>query len=91
MSDTIPTPLQYQRGFGYNSRRFAYVRRSPTAELCGVQKTKTMNIVITGSLGHIGKPLTEELVYKGHHVKVISSKPEKQADIQAVGATDIVA
>ena len=46
-----------------------------------------MNIVITGSLGHIGKPLTDELVGKGHHVTVISSKPEKQGDIEAVGAT----
>ena len=51
------------------------------------KKTKTMNIIITGSLGHIGKPLTEELVQKGHHVTVISSKPQKQADIEAVGAT----
>lgn len=46
-----------------------------------------MNIVITGSLGHIGKPLTEELVGKSHRVTVISSKPQKQADIEAVGAT----
>ena len=46
-----------------------------------------MNIVITGSLGHIGKPLTNELIQKGHHVTVISSKPEKQADIDALGAT----
>ena len=46
-----------------------------------------MNIVITGSLGHIGKPLTEELAQKGHHVTVISSKPQKQADIEAAGAT----
>ena len=45
-----------------------------------------MNIVITGSLGHIGKPLTEELVQKGHHVTVISSKSEKQADIETLGA-----
>lgn len=46
-----------------------------------------MNIVITGSLGHIGKPLTDELVQKGHYVTVISSKPERQADIEAAGAT----
>ena len=37
-----------------------------------------MKIVVTGSLGHIGKPLTEELVQKGHSVTVISSKAEKQ-------------
>lgn len=45
-----------------------------------------MKIVITGSLGHISKPLTQELVKKGHAVTVISSKPEKQIDIEALGA-----
>ncbi len=46
-----------------------------------------MNIVITGSLGHIGKPLTDELLQKGHHVTVISSTPQKQVAIEALGAT----
>jgi uncharacterized protein YbjT (DUF2867 family) len=46
-----------------------------------------MKIIVTGSLGHIGKPLTEELVQKGHTVTVISSKPERQKDIEALGAT----
>jgi len=46
-----------------------------------------MNFVITGSLGHISKPLTEELVQKGHAVTVVSSKPEKQKDIEALGAS----
>lgn len=46
-----------------------------------------MKIIITGSLGHISKPLTETLVQKGHAVTVISSKPEKQAAIEALGAT----
>jgi len=45
-----------------------------------------MNIVITGSIGNIGKPLTRELVGKGHAVTVISSKAERQADIEALGA-----
>ncbi len=45
-----------------------------------------MKIVVTGSLGHISKPLTQELVKKGHSVTVISSKPEKQQDIEALGA-----
>jgi len=45
-----------------------------------------MKITITGSLGHISKPLTQELVRKGHSVIVISSKPEKQKDIEALGA-----
>ncbi|MEH2256040.1 NAD(P)H-binding protein [Nostoc sp.] len=43
--------------------------------------------IVTGSLGNIGKPLAEELVQKGHTVTVISSKPEKQKDIEALGAT----
>ena len=46
-----------------------------------------MKIIITGSLGHISKPLTEELIKKGHTVTVISSKPEKKAAIQELGAT----
>ncbi len=45
-----------------------------------------MKIIITGSLGHISKPLTEELVRKGHHVTVISSNPEKQKDIENLDA-----
>jgi len=45
-----------------------------------------MKIVITGSLGNIGKPLTKELVDKGHQVTVISSNPERQKDIEALGA-----
>lgn len=46
-----------------------------------------MKITLTGSLGHIGKPLTASLVQKGHSVTVISSKPEKQKDIEELGAT----
>jgi uncharacterized protein YbjT (DUF2867 family) len=45
-----------------------------------------MKIIVTGSLGHISKPLTEELVGKGHSVTVISSKAERQQDIEALGA-----
>ncbi len=46
-----------------------------------------MKIIVTGSLGNISKPLTEELAKKGHAVTVISSNPEKQAAIEALGAT----
>lgn len=46
-----------------------------------------MKIIVTGSLGHISKPLTEELVQKGHKVTVISSKAERQKEIEALGAT----
>jgi len=45
-----------------------------------------MNIVVTGSLGHISRPLTEELVNKGHNVTVISSKQERQQEIEVLGA-----
>jgi len=45
-----------------------------------------MNIVLTGSLGRIGKPLAQDLVQKGHSVTVISSKQERQKDIEALGA-----
>jgi uncharacterized protein YbjT (DUF2867 family) len=46
-----------------------------------------MKVVVTGSLGHVGKPLTIELAGTGHQVIVISSQPEKQKDIEALGAT----
>lgn len=45
-----------------------------------------MNIVIAGSLGHISKPLTETLVQQGHTVTLISSKADRQADIETLGA-----
>jgi uncharacterized protein YbjT (DUF2867 family) len=44
-----------------------------------------MKITITGSLGHIGKPLVQELVKKGHSVTVISSQNERRNDIEALG------
>ncbi|HET6255215.1 MAG TPA: NAD(P)H-binding protein [Puia sp.] len=46
-----------------------------------------MKIVLTGSLGHIGKPLAQELIQKGHQVTVISSNPAKQTEIGSLGAT----
>ena len=45
-----------------------------------------MKFIVTGSLGNISKPLAQELVQKSHRVTVISSKPEKQKDIEAIGA-----
>ncbi len=45
-----------------------------------------MKITVTGSLGHISKPLTIELVQKGHHITVISSSQEKQKEIEDLGA-----
>jgi uncharacterized protein YbjT (DUF2867 family) len=46
-----------------------------------------MKIVVTGSLGHISKPLAEELVQKGHEVTVISSSADRKQAIEALGAT----
>ncbi|OGX82126.1 NAD(P)H-binding protein [Hymenobacter coccineus] len=46
-----------------------------------------MKIVITGSLGNISQPLAKTLVQQGHAVTVISSKADKQAAIEALGAT----
>lgn len=51
---------------------------------------KAMNIVLTGSLGNIGKPLTKLLVAKGHLVKVISSKAEREGEIEELGAVPAI-
>ena len=45
-----------------------------------------MKITITGSLGNISRPLAIELVQKGHDITVISSKAERQKEIEAIGA-----
>jgi uncharacterized protein YbjT (DUF2867 family) len=45
-----------------------------------------MKLVLTGSLGHISLPLTKELVQEGHEVTVISSKADRQKEIEALGA-----
>ncbi|MDR6460354.1 uncharacterized protein YbjT (DUF2867 family) [Chryseobacterium vietnamense] len=45
-----------------------------------------MNIVLTGSIGNIGNPLTKELVNKGHEVTVISSNEKRREAIEALGA-----
>lgn len=46
-----------------------------------------MKIIVTGSLGHISKPLTQQLVQEGHTITVISSDAGKQKHIEASGAT----
>ncbi|MFD2873225.1 NAD(P)H-binding protein [Mucilaginibacter ximonensis] len=46
-----------------------------------------MKFIVTGSLGNISKPLTEILVARGHDVTVVSSDVNKQAAIQALGAS----
>jgi uncharacterized protein YbjT (DUF2867 family) len=49
-----------------------------------------MNYVITGSLGNISKPITEQLIRNGHQVSVISSKQENAAAIEALGAKSLI-
>lgn len=45
-----------------------------------------MKIIISGSLGNIGKPLTNQLVAAGHEVTVISSSADKKEAIEKTGA-----
>lgn len=45
-----------------------------------------MNIVLTGSLGNIGRPLTKILVQSGHTITVISSNTGRQQEIEVLGA-----
>lgn len=49
-----------------------------------------MNYVITGSLGHISKPVVQQLVQAKHQVTVITSRAENAAAIEALGATAAV-
>lgn len=45
-----------------------------------------MKIVITGSLGHISKPLVEKLTAAKHDVTVISSNADRKSEIETLGA-----
>ncbi|MEM8567758.1 MAG: NAD(P)H-binding protein [Bacteroidota bacterium] len=49
-----------------------------------------LKIALTGSLGNIGRPLSEQLVKDGHWVTIISSNPKKSEEISAVGATPAI-
>ncbi len=49
-----------------------------------------MKISLTGSLGNIGKPLTQQLIAAGHQVTVISNSTERQKEIESLGATAAV-
>src|SRR3954471_18696870 len=46
--------------------------------------------VITGSVGHISKPVIAGLVKAGKEVKVITSSPDRVRDIEALGAVALV-
>lgn len=45
-----------------------------------------MKYIITGSLGNISKPLTQQLVAAGHEVTVISNSTERKSEIEQLGA-----
>ncbi|MEM9931825.1 MAG: NAD(P)H-binding protein [Bacteroidota bacterium] len=45
-----------------------------------------MKITLTSSLGNIGKPLAEQLIEAGHQVTIISRSPDRQREIEAIGA-----
>ncbi|SUJ04666.1 NAD(P)H azoreductase [Sphingobacterium spiritivorum] len=45
-----------------------------------------MKITITGSLGNIGRFLTEKLLQSGHHVTVVSHSEDRKPEIEKLGA-----
>jgi len=45
-----------------------------------------MKIIVTGSLGNVGKPLVQELIKAGHTVTGIIRNAAKQEEIEAMGA-----
>ena len=45
-----------------------------------------MKYVITGSIGHISKPVIQKLVKAGHSVSVITSTADRSKEIEALGA-----
>jgi uncharacterized protein YbjT (DUF2867 family) len=69
---------------------FGYFPGRAGDDLCVNKSTKQMNIVLTGSISNVGKPLTQALVKKGHSVTVITSNPERRSNIEALGATAAV-
>jgi uncharacterized protein YbjT (DUF2867 family) len=49
-----------------------------------------MKFTTTGSLGNVAKPLVEKLIAAGHKVTVITSKADRQSEIEALGAVAAV-
>ncbi|MFD1874932.1 NmrA family NAD(P)-binding protein [Hymenobacter bucti] len=49
-----------------------------------------MKITTAGSLGNVAKPLVEKLLAAGHAVTVITSKADRQSEIEALGAVAAV-
>lgn len=49
-----------------------------------------MKYVLTGSIGHITKPLAQQLIKAGHDVSIITSSTNNVANIEALGAKALV-
>ncbi|HVU98062.1 MAG TPA: NAD(P)H-binding protein [Puia sp.] len=49
-----------------------------------------MKYILLGSLGHITKPLAQQLIAKGHQVTIVSSQAAKAAEITSLGATPAI-
>ena len=45
-----------------------------------------MKIIVTGSLGNIGKKLTTELLSAGNQVTVVTSSADRKSEIEELGA-----
>ena len=45
-----------------------------------------MKIIITGSLGNVAKPLTQQLLAEGHDITVVSSTETRKSEIESLGA-----
>lgn len=49
-----------------------------------------MKYVITGSTGHISKPIAQQLLAAGHEVVIVTSTANKSDEIKLMGATPAV-
>ena len=49
-----------------------------------------MRFVVTGSAGHVSRPLTELLLRRGHEVTVVGRKAENLAGLVKLGAIPAV-
>ena len=69
--------IDIPQNFGYNLHRIGYTHPPDTSDLYRIKNRRKMKFTLTGSLGHISKPLAETLVQQGHTVTIISSDPNK--------------
>ncbi|MEO6914454.1 MAG: NmrA family NAD(P)-binding protein [Chitinophagaceae bacterium] len=49
-----------------------------------------MKVVVTGSLGHISRPLAKELIKKGHEVLIVTSSEQRKPEIEALGGKSAI-